>query len=216
MGTKIRILIADDHFVVREGLGTTIAAQKDMELVGRAANGIEAVSLAQTVCPDVILMDLVMPQMDGLEAIRRIKQDKPDARILVLTGYTGDGKIYPAIKAGALGYLLKDATHDQLLQAIRDVAQGRVSLHPAIASKMMREIEQPSSLPPTSEPLSARELDVLRLIARGLSNEEIATTLGINDRTVGRHVTSILTKLHLANRTQAALHALRQGIADLE
>jgi two-component system, NarL family, response regulator LiaR len=157
-----------------------------------------------------------MPQMDGVQAIRQIKSDNPAARILVLTGYTGDAKLFPAIKAGALGYLLKDATYDQLLQAIRDVAQGRVSLHPAIAVKMMQELEQPSPLPPTAEPLTGRELDVLRLIARGLSNEEIAAALGLNDRTVAKHVTGILTKLQLANRTQAALYALRQGIADLD
>jgi NarL family two-component system response regulator LiaR len=213
---KIRILIADDHFVVREGLGTIIAAQPDMELVGRAANGTEAVSLAQVLRPDVILLDLVMPQLDGLEAIQQIKQENPEARILVLTGITNDARIFPAIKAGALGYLLKDATHDQLLQAIHDVAQGRVSLHPAIAVKVMRELEHPPDLPPTAEPLSERELQVLRLIARGMTNEEIAAALYLNDRTIAKYATAIFDKLHLANRTQAALYALREGLADLE
>ncbi|MBN1995250.1 MAG: response regulator transcription factor, partial [Anaerolineae bacterium] len=166
--------------------------------------------------PDVILLDLVMPQLDGLEAIRQIKQENPEARILVLTGITNDARIFPAIKAGALGYLLKDATHDQLLQAIHDVAQGRVSLHPAIAVKVMRELEHPPGLPPTAEPLSERELQVLRLIARGMTNEEIAAELCLNDRTIAKYVTAILDKLHLANRTQAALYALREGLADLE
>ncbi len=216
MGKKIRILIADDHMVVREGLGMIIGAQADMDLVGRAANGLEAVALAMSLKPDVILTDLVMPQLDGLEAIRQIKQHNPAAHILVLTALTNDARLFPAIKAGALGYLRKDATHDQLLQAIRDVAQGRVSLHPSIALKVIHELEQPPDLPPTTEPLSGRELEVLRQIARGLSNEEIATTLGIQDRTVARHVTSILTKLQLANRTQAALYALRQGLAELD
>jgi two-component system, NarL family, response regulator LiaR len=216
MDYKIRILIADDHVVVREGLGAMIATQVDLELVGRATDGAEAVSLARSLCPDVILMDLAMPQMDGLTAIRLIRQANPAARILVLTGFTGDANIFPAIKAGALGYLLKDATHDQLLQAIHDVARGRVSLHPAIALKVMHELENPPDLPPTTEPLSGRELEVLRLIARGMSNEEIAAALVVNDRTVAKHVTSILGKLHLANRTQAALYALRNGIAHLE
>jgi NarL family two-component system response regulator LiaR len=213
---RIRLLIADDHFVVREGLGTIFAAQPDLELVGRAANGVEAVSLAQALRPDVILLDLVMPQLDGLEAIRQIIQENPAARILVLTGITNDARIFPAIKAGALGYLLKDATHDQLLQAIHDVAQGRVSLHPAIAVKVMRELEHPPDLPPTTEPLSERELQVLRLITRGMTNEEIAAALFLNDRTIAKYVTSILGKLHLANRTQAALYALREGLAELE
>ncbi len=216
MGKKIRILIADDHLVVREGLGMIIGAQADMDLVGRAANGLEAVALAMSLKPDVILTDLVMPQLDGLEAIRQIKQHNPAAHILVLTALTNDARLFPAIKAGALGYLRKDATHDQLLQAIRDVAQGRVSLHPSIALKVIHELEQPPDLPPTTEPLSGRELEVLRQIARGLSNEEIAAALGIHDRTVARHVTSILTKLQLANRTQAALYALRQGLAELD
>lgn len=216
MGKKIRILIADDHEVVREGMGKIISSQVDMELVGRAANGIEAVSLAQTLCPDVILLDLVMPLMDGLEAVRRIKEDNPQARILIITGFVNDYRIFPAIKAGALGYLLKDATHDQLLQAIRDVAEGRVYLHPSIAVKVMRELDEPSDLPLTPEPLSGRELEVLRLVARGLSNEEIAGTLCINGRTVAKYVTGILGKLQLANRTQAALYAIRQGLAVLD
>jgi two-component system, NarL family, response regulator LiaR len=213
---KIRILIADDHFVVREGLSALISTQADMECAGCVANGAEAVAQAVALNPDVILLDMVMPQMDGLEAIRQIKQRNPAVRILVLTGFTNDARLFPAIKAGALGYLLKDATHDQLLQAIRDVAEGRAWLHPTIAFKVVREIEAQSDLPPTPEPLTARELEVVRLIARGLSNEEIATALCLNGRTIAKHVSAILSKLQLANRTQAALYALREGLASLE
>jgi NarL family two-component system response regulator LiaR len=214
--TKIRILIADDHAVVREGLGAMIAAQPDLKLAGAAANGQEAVRLARTLQPDVILLDLVMPVKDGLQAILEIRQTNPAARVLVLTSYADDEKVFPAIKAGALGYLLKDTPREQLLQAIRDVAQGRASLHPEIALKVMGEINRPSDLPPTSEPLTERELETLRLIARGLSNQEIAETLYLHERTVAKHVGSILSKLHLANRTQAALYALKRGLAELE
>lgn len=213
---KLRILIADDHAIVREGLAAILAVQPDMELAGEATNGAEAVSLAQALRPDVILLDLVMPRKDGVQAIVEIKQANPAARILVLTSFADDEKVFPAIKAGALGYLLKDAPRDQLLQAIRDVAEGRAHLHPAIALKVMRELGHPSKLPPTTDPLTERELDTLRLIARGLSNQEIAAALGIHERTVAKYITSILDKLHLANRTQAALYALRQGLAELE
>lgn len=213
---KIRILIADDHEVVREGLGTIISTQPDMELAGRAANGVEAVALAETLQPDVILMDLVMPHKDGLKAIEEIMVINPQARILVLTSFANDSRVFPAIKAGALGYLLKDSTHDQLLQAIRDVASGQTALHPLIALKVMRELDQPSDLPATTDPLTKRELETLRLIARGMTNQEIAAALHVHERTVAKYVGSILDKLHLANRTQAALYALREGLADLE
>jgi NarL family two-component system response regulator LiaR len=215
--TLLRILLADDHAIVREGLTSVISRQGDMQVVGQATNGQEAVALALTLLPDVILLDLMMPIMDGLEAIRAIRQSNEHARILVLTSFANDSRVFPAIKAGALGYLLKDATHDQLLQAIRDVAQGRASLHPAIALKVMREIDRPApDLPPTPDPLTAREMDTLRLIARGLTNQEIAAELGIHERTVVKYVTNIFEKLHLANRTQAALYALRQGLAELQ
>jgi NarL family two-component system response regulator LiaR len=213
---KIRILIADDHEVVREGLGAIISTQPDMELAGRAANGVEAVALAETLQPDVILMDLVMPHKDGLKAIEEIMVLNPQARILVLTSFANDSRVFPAIKAGALGYLLKDSTHDQLLQAIRDVAGGQTALHPLIALKVMRELDQPSDLPATTDPLTKRELETLRLIAQGMTNQEIASALHVHERTVAKYVGSILDKLHLANRTQAALYALREGLADLE
>ncbi len=212
----IRVLIADDHAVVREGLAAILALQSDMELVGEATDGVQVVALAQALQPDVILTDLVMPRQDGLAAIREIKAANPDARILVLTSFADDERVFPAIKAGALGYLLKDIPREQLLQAIRDVAQGRAFLHPVIALKVIRELEQPPDLPVTTDPLTARELETLRLIARGLTNQEIADELFIHERTVAKYVSNVLGKLHLANRTQAALYALREGLASLE
>ena len=213
---KLRILIADDHAVVREGLAAIITIQPDMELAGQAGDGVEAVELARTLGPDVILLDLVMPRQHGLAAIQAIKQENPQARILVLTSFADDERVFPAIKAGALGYLLKDVPRDQLLQAIRDVAAGRASLHPEIALKVMRELKEPAELPAERVSLTEREVETLRLIARGLTNEEIAAALVIHERTVAKYVSSILDKLHLANRTQAALYALREGLADLE
>jgi NarL family two-component system response regulator LiaR len=212
----LRILIADDHAIVREGLGAIIAIQPDMTLVGEAADGLEVVKLVQTLQPDVVLLDLVMPHQDGLAAIIEIKRINPQIQILVLTSFADDEKVFPAIKAGAMGYLLKDASRQQLLQAIRQVAQGQASLHPQIALKVMRELNQPSNLPPTENPLTDREVETLRLIARGLTNQEIAATLVISEYTVSRHVNSILQKLHLANRTQAVLYALRTGLATLD
>lgn len=212
----IRILIADDHAVVREGVGAILSIQPDMALVGEATDGVEAVSMAKALRPDVILLDLVMPHMDGLAAIREIKQADPEAHILVLTSFADDERVFPAIKAGALGYLLKDTPRHQLLQAIRDVAQGRASLHPAIAIKVMRELNQPSDLPAATALFTGRELETLRLIAQGLTNQEIALELTIHERTVAKYVSSLLSKLHLANRTQAALYALREGLASLE
>ncbi len=212
---NIRILIADDHAIVREGLRTLITAKPGLELVGEAADGEEAVVLARSLAPDVILLDMIMPRKDGLEAIRAIKAENPQARILVLTSFSDDDKVFAAIKAGALGYLLKDSSPQQLLQAIRDVHQGQPTLHPTVALKLIRELNQPSGLPLSEEPLSERELETLRLVAQGLANQEIADKLSISERTVGKHVSNILDKLHLANRTQAALYALRRGLADL-
>jgi NarL family two-component system response regulator LiaR len=174
------------------------------------------VQKARELQPDVILLDMMMPRQNGLEAIKEIKQEDQEARILVLTSFAEDDKVFPAIKAGALGYLLKDSSPEQLLQAIKDVYHGEPSLHPSIALKLMRELNQPPDLPPTEEPLTEREVEVLKLVARGLTNQEIAETLVISERTVGNHIGNILGKLHLANRTQAALYALRQGLATLE
>ena len=215
MTKTIRILIADDHAIVREGLRALIEAKPDMELIGEAADGVEAVSKACSLQPDVMLLDIVMPRQDGIAAIREIKHKNPDARILVLTSFAEDEKIFPAIKAGALGYLLKDSSPQELIQAIRDVYAGNASLHPTIALKMIREFSQPSDLPPTEKPLTEREVDVLKLVAQGFSNQEIADRLVLSERTVGTHVGNILAKLHLANRTQAALYALREGLTTL-
>jgi NarL family two-component system response regulator LiaR len=213
--TPIRILIADDHAVVREGLRALIEAKPDMELVGEAEDGVEAVLLARSLKPDVILLDLLMPRMDGIEAIAEIKQENPNARILVLTSFAGDDKVFPAIKAGALGYLLKDSPSQVLIQAIREVHRGESSLHPTIARKLIRELNRPSTAAPVENLLTEREVAVLKLIAGGLSNQEIAERLVISERTVSSHVSNILEKLHLANRTQAALYALREGLASL-
>jgi NarL family two-component system response regulator LiaR len=183
-----------------------------MEVVGQAADGVEAVQMTRSLQPDVILLDLVMPRKNGIETIDEIKQEFPAARILVLTSFAEDDKVFPAIKAGAQGYLLKDSSPQELLQGIRDTYQGEVSLHPVIARKLYREINRPSDLPLAEEPLTAREMEVLKLIAQGLSNQTIAEKLVISERTVRTHVGHILNKLHLANRTQAALYAFREGL----
>ncbi len=212
----IRILVVDDHTVVRKGLQALIATEPGMVMVGEAATGQEAVELARHLQPDVVLVDLVMPVMDGIQAIAAITRAHPRIRILALTSFAEEDKVFPAIKAGALGYLLKDASPEQLLQAIRDVYRGVPTLDSSLAFKLIQEIQRPTELPMSPEPLSEREVEVLRLVAQGLSNQEIADRLCISERTVRNHVGNILNKLHLANRTQAALYALRQGIASLD
>jgi NarL family two-component system response regulator LiaR len=219
--TLIRVIIADDHAVVREGLTAILEGQPDVALVGAAANGQEALALVQEHAPDVVLLDLVMPKMDGMAALHAIKQARPATRIVILTSFADDDRVFAAIKAGAMGYLLKDSSRAQLLDAIRSAAQGQAFLHPAVALKVMHEFNAPSEhaapvMPAApGEPLTERELATLRLLARGFSNHEIADTLGIHERTVAKYVGHILEKLHLANRTQAALYALRQGIEPL-
>jgi NarL family two-component system response regulator LiaR len=216
MTSPIRVLIADDHAVVRKGLRTLLMSEPDIELIDEAADGIEAVLKTRAYKPDVILLDMLMPRLDGLGALQQIKQENPGARIVILTSFAEDDKVFPAIKAGALGYLLKDSSPEQLVLAIRDVYHGKSSLDPSIAFKLIRELNRPSTQESGEEPLSERELEVLRCVAQGRTNGEIAEELCISERTVGNHIGSILGKLHLANRTQAALYALRTGLAKLE
>ena len=216
MSTPIRVVIADDHAIVRSGIRALLATESDIEVVGEAANGREALATAEQLRPDIILMDLVMPELDGIEAIRQITAMWPTMRILVLTSFAGDQQVFPAIKAGALGYLLKDTGPEDLVRAIRQVYRGESSLHPQIARKVLREITRPAQRPPTPEPLTEREVAVLRLVARGLSNGQIAEQLQISEPTVRTHMSNILSKLHLATRIQAALYALRQGLASLD
>jgi NarL family two-component system response regulator LiaR len=212
MTEPIRVLIADDHPIVREGLEVVLASEPDMALVAQATNGAEAVRMAQETRPDVIIMDLQMPVKDGLTAIREINRPGLDAQILVLTSFPDDDKVFAAIKAGAMGFLLKDSPPEDLLDAIRTVHRGESALHPTVATKLIEELKRPSALPPSAEPLTPRELDVLRCLARGFTNREIALELSISVRTVTTHVRNILDKLHLANRTQAALYAVEQGL----
>jgi NarL family two-component system response regulator LiaR len=213
MQPKIRVLVADDHAIVRKGICALLATEPTIEVVGEAQDGREAMSKASKIQPDVILMDLVMPGMDGLEATRRIRACCPETRILVLTSFAGDDQVFPAIKAGALGYLLKDSAPEDLVQAIQQVYQGESSLHPSVARKLLRQFSQPAEQIPES--LTEREVEVLRLVAQGQSNRQIADRLSISEATVRTHVSNILAKLNLCSRTQAALYALREGLATL-
>ena len=212
----IRILLADDHPIVREGLRALIATEPGMLVVGEAKDGGEALFKARSLQPDVILLDLVMPRKDGLAAISEITHDLPGARILVLTSFAEDEYVFPAIKAGAMGYLLKDASPQELLEAIRAVYRGESSLHPTIARKVLREFTRPSGPPARAASLTEREGEILLLVAQGLSNRAIAEQLVVSERTVRSHVSAILQKLHLNSRTQAALYALKEGWATLD
>lgn len=211
---KIRTLVVDDHNLVRDGFVTILSVQPDIEVVGEARDGIEAVELARKTKPDVVLLDLAMPRRDGFTTIPLLHEISPNIKILVLTSFDESDRAFKALKAGALGYLLKDTDRNQLLQAVRDVAAGKNSIQPSIAMKIILEMENPVHKSNTTDPLTPREMDVLKLIARGMSNHEIADKLFVHERTVAKYVSTILAKLQLASRTQAALYAIRKGLAD--
>ena len=216
----IRVLVVDDHAIVRHGLCRLIELQDDMDVVGEGANGVEAVALAARLNPDVILLDLLMPQMDGVEATRRILERSPQSRVLILTSFGEDDKVFPAIRAGAQGYLLKDIQPRQLVQSVRETYQGKAQLHPDITRRLMDAVsgevplEPAKPAPPSKdlEGLTGREREVLGLIARGLSNREIAEQMVISEKTVKTHVSNLLDKLDLEDRTRAAIWALKHGL----
>jgi NarL family two-component system response regulator LiaR len=216
MNRPIRVLVADDHAIVRKGICALLATEPGIEVVGEAQDGREAMFHAERLRPDVVLMDLVMPGVDGLEAIRWITLHQPRTHILVLTSFAGDDKVFAAIRAGATGYLLKDSSPDELAQAVRQVCSGQASLHPTIARRLLQELAYPLDGGSGIEQLTEREIEVLRLVATGQSNREISTRLGIGEATVRTHVSNVLAKLGLGSRTQAALFALRQGLAALD
>jgi DNA-binding NarL/FixJ family response regulator len=208
----VRILIADDHEVVRQGLRTFLELDPELEVVGEAADGREAVRLAQRLRPDVVLMDLLMPELDGIAATQLIRQQLPDTEVVALTSVLEDAAVVGAVRAGAIGYLLKDTRAQELRQAIKAAAAGQVQLSPKAAARLMREVVAPER----PEALSERETEVLRLLARGLANKEIARELSIAEKTVKTHVSSILGKLGVQSRTQAALYAGRIGLVPLD
>ena len=211
MTEKIRILIVDDHAIVRTGISAWIESEADLELVGEASDGAEAIEKALNLDPDVILMDLVMPKMDGIYAITNIIRENPNACILVITSFSEKTRAVPAIKAGASGFIMKDTSPEEMLQAIREVHQGNPWLSPEITRMLMRNNALQKSSHPFNKLLTERELDVLKLLAQGLSDEEIATELVISKATVRFHVTNVFQKLQLKSRTQAALYAIREG-----
>ena len=214
--TSIRVLIVDDHAIVRKGVKALLGGVENIDVIGEASNGKEAVEQAELLKPDVILMDLEMPIMDGVEAISQITSRQEKACIVALTSFATDDKVFPAIKNGALGYILKDSEPKKLIEAIQLVHHGEPSLDPSIARKVLNELSHPTKRPITPDPLTERELEVLRSVARGHSNQEIADQLSIAEVTVRTHVSHILSKLHLANRVQATLYALREDLASLE
>ena len=208
----IRVLITDDHGVVRQGLRMFLSLDPDIEVVGEAENGKEAVAMARELKPDVILMDLLMPVMDGIEATAAIRSELPEVEVMALTSVLGDASITGAIKAGAIGYLLKDTEAEELHRAIKGAADGKVQLAPEAAARLMREVRAPES----PEELTEREAEILKLLARGKANKQIASDLLVEEKTVKTHVSSILRKLGVLSRTQAALHAVRTGLVSVE
>jgi NarL family two-component system response regulator LiaR len=210
----ISVLVVDDHAVVRQGLRTFLELQDDIEVVGEAEDGDRALELAAELEPDVILMDLVMPRLDGVRAIERLRTSAPATRVIVLTSFLDEDKVLPAVRAGAAGYLLKDVQPAELVRAIRMAESGEALLHPAVAARVMRELAGDAARAERHELLTARELDVLALLARGRANKAIAFELGVAEKTVKTHVGNILAKLGLSDRTQAALYAVREGLAE--
>jgi two-component system, NarL family, response regulator LiaR len=209
---KIRLLLVDDHVVVRQGLRMVLALEPDLEIIGEANNGQEALSLIKKLSPQVVLMDLLMPVMDGVSAIRAIKKDYPDIEVVALTSVLEDRLVIDAVEAGAAGYLLKESGPEELIEAIRAAAKGEVRLHPKAQKRLIKEVRTPEM----RESLTERETETLRLIAKGMSNKEIAESLSVSEVTVKTHVSSILSKLNLQSRTQAALFALKEGLVGLE
>jgi NarL family two-component system response regulator LiaR len=208
----IRVVLVDDHAVVRQGLRFLLEQQSDIEVIGEGKDGAQGVDLVTGLLPDVVLLDLLMPKMDGITAVREMKRATPSTQIIILTSYYEDDQVFGAIKAGAISYLLKDAGPEELVEAVRAAARGEGVLHPMVAARVLREMQQRSPL----DWLTAREREVLTLIARGRSNAEIAAELVIGEGTVKTHVSNILTKLHLADRTQAAIYALQQHLVPLK
>lgn len=215
MGGQIRILIIDDHVVVREGLRALIEIEEDMELIGEAGDGLQGVDLSRALQPDIILMDLIMPRLDGIEAIKQIRQHNPDARILILSSLTEDDKVVSAVRAGATGFVLKGSGASDLLKAIRDVHSGEAPFDPAISQILLREFNKPQEKSIVEKTLTKREIEILILMAKGDSTAKIAETLVISDRTVGTHISNILSKLNLENRIQAVLLAIREGFLEV-
>jgi NarL family two-component system response regulator LiaR len=212
----IKVLVVDDHAVVRRGVRALLATEPGIEVVGEASDGLEAVEQVERLEPDVVVMDLVMPKLDGVEALNRIRERRPQTHVLVLTSFGSDSKLFPAVKAGATGYLLKDTPPEDLVRAIRDAAAGRSTLHPAVARRVLLEMSREKRPAGPDEPLTPRERELLGLVARGLANDQIADELCISPATVRTHISHILFKLNLDNRTQAALYALREGLASLD